>query len=140
MENSTWMDDLKIRAGYGVTGNQTIPSFQYLRRFASGINNSFYPITGTELTSGLWTSNYDNRAIKWEERSSVNIGVDYTLFDYKIDGSIEWFNTATKGVLYPVPQPTAAVGSGASPFINSGDIKNTGVEFAINYHHNIAAT
>src|SRR5690606_19846602 len=63
-----------------------------------------------------------------------------TLFDYKIDGSIEWFNTATKGVLYPVPQPTAAVGSGASPFINSGDIKNTGVEFAINYHHNIAAT
>lgn len=140
MNNSTWMDDLKIRAGYGVTGNQSIPSFQYLRRFASGINNSSYPITGGELASGLWTSNYDNRAIKWEERSSINIGVDYSLFDYKIDGSIEWFNTATKGVLYPVPQPTAAVGSGASPFINSGDIKNTGVEFAINYHHNMSST
>ena len=139
MENSTWMDDLKIRAGYGVTGNQSIPAFQYLRRFASGINNSSYPITGNELRSGLWTSNYDNRGIKWEERSSVNIGLDYTLFDYKIDGSIEWYNTATNGVLYPVPQPNAAVGSGASPFINSGDIKNTGVEFAINYHHNESA-
>lgn len=139
MENSSWIDDLKIRAGYGVTGNQSIPSFQYLRRFASGINNSSYPITGSELSSGLWTSNYDNRGIKWEERSSVNIGLDYTLWDYKIDGSIEWFNTATKGVLYPVPQPTAAVGVGASPFINSGDIKNSGVEFALNYHHNMSA-
>ena len=139
MDNVSWMDDLKIRAGYGVTGNQSIPSFQYLRRFASGINNTSYPITGNELTSGLWTSNYDNQAIKWEERSSINLGIDYTLFDYKIDGSIEWFNTATKGVLYPVPQPTAAVGSGSSPFVNSGDIKNTGVEFAINYYHNMDA-
>lgn len=139
MENSSWLDDLKIRAGYGVTGNQSIPSFQYLRRFASGINNSFYPITGGELRSGLWTSNYDNRSIKWEERSSINIGLDYTLFDFKIDGSIEWFNTATDGVLYPVPQPSAAVGSGASPYINSGNIKNSGVEFAINYRHNATA-
>lgn len=139
MENAGWMDDIKIRAGYGVTGNQSIPSFQYLRRFASSINSSSYPITGSELSSGLWTSNYDNGAIKWEERKSVNLGIDYTLFNYAIDGSLEWFDTETNGVLYPVPQPTAAVGKGSSPFINSGDIKNKGVEFSINYHHNVSS-
>lgn len=138
-DNAVWMDDMKIRAGYGVTGNQSIPSFQYLRRFASSINSSSYPITGGELASGLWTSNYDNAAIKWEERTSVNVGLDYSLFNYAIDGSIDWFSTETDGVLYPVPQPTAAVGKGSSPFINSGDIKNTGIEFAINYHHNLSA-
>lgn len=140
MNNATWMDDMKIRVGYGVTGNQSIPSFQYLRRFASGINTSSYPISGSELSSGLWTSNYDNAAIKWEERKSVNFGIDYALFNYMFDGSIEWFNTQTDGVLYPVPQPSAAVGAGASPFINSGDIKNTGVEFSLNYHHNPSAS
>src|SRR5690606_30017219 len=87
MESASSIDDLKIRAGYGVTGNQSIPSFQYLRRFASGISNSCYPITGGELRSGLWTSNYDNQSIRREERSSINIGLDYTLFDFKIDGS-----------------------------------------------------
>lgn len=136
MSNASWLDDMKIRAGYGVTGNQSIPSFQYLRRFASGIDNASYPVNGNELSSGLWTSNYDNAAIKWEERKSINIGLDYSLFNYAIDGSLEWFDTKTDGVLYPVPQPTAAVGSGASPFINSGNISNKGVEFSINYHHN----
>ncbi len=140
INNAGWMDDLKIRAGYGVTGNQSIPSFQYLRRFASSINNSSYPITGSELASGLWTSNYDNIAIKWEERKSLNIGIDYSLFNYTIDGSLEWFNTETDGVLYPVPQPVAAVGKGSSPYINSGNIRNKGVEFAINYHHNRSST
>src|SRR5690606_38836302 len=138
LENASWMNDLKIRAGYGVTGNQSIPSFQYLRRFASGLTNSSYPITGGELASGLWASNYDNAAIKWEERKSVNVGIDYSLFNYVIDGSIDWFNTTTNGVLYPVPQPSVAVGNGSSPFINSGDISNKGIEFAINYHHNLA--
>src|SRR5690625_1369387 len=135
MSDANWMDDVKVRVGYGVTGNQSIPSFQYLRRFASSINASSYPISGGELSSGLWTSNYDNAAIRWEQVKSVNVGIDYSLFNQKIDGSLEWFDKRTDGVLYPVPQPTAAVGAGSSPFINSGDIKNTGVEFSINYHH-----
>lgn len=136
IKSLSWINDLKFRAGYGTTGNQNIPSFQYLRRYASSVTQSSYPIGGgNDLTSGLWTSNYDNPAIKWESQKSLNIGLDFSLFNNAIDGSFDWFEKRTDGVLYPVPQPTAAVGAGASPFINSGDIKNTGLEFSVNYHY-----
>lgn len=136
MKSVTWVNDLKIRAGYGVTGNQNIPSFQYLRRYASSMTQSSYPIGGgNDLASGLWTSNYDNQAIKWEEVKSVNVGLDYSLFNHKIDGSLDWFDKRTNGMLYPVPQPSAAVGAGASPYINSGDMENKGLEFSLNYHY-----
>lgn len=136
LKNAGWLNDLKIRAGYGVTGNQRIPSFQYLRRYASGINQSSYPISGGDgLSSGLWTSNYDNPAIKWESVNSLNVGLDFTLFDHRISGTFDWFNKETSGMLYPVPKPNAAVGAGSSPFINSGNLKNTGVELSLYYHH-----
>src|SRR5690606_12852502 len=57
-------------------------------------------------------------------------------FDNTLDGSIDWFDRRTDGVLYPVPQPSAAVGTGSSPFINSGKIKNAGFEVGLNYHFN----
>lgn len=140
MNTVTWVDDLKFRAGYGVTGNQRIPTFQYVRRYASGINHSFYPITGgNELASGLWTSNYDNLGVKWEEAKSVNVGLDFTLFGQRIDGAVDWFDRRTEGVLYPVPQPSAAVGRGSSPFINSGNIQNSGIEVSLNYHYAASA-
>lgn len=136
MSRVMWIDDLKLRAGYGITGNQRIPTFQYLRRYASGINQSFYPIAGgNDVTSGLWTSNYDNQDVRWEQLKSINIGLDFTLFNSAIDGAVEWFDRRTTGVLYPVPQPAAAVGTGSSPFINSGDIQNSGFEASINYHY-----
>lgn len=136
MKGVSWVNDLKLRAGYGVTGNQNIPAFQYMRRYASSITQSTYPITGgNELSSGLWTSNYDNQAIKWEEVKSINVGLDYSLFNNKVDGTIDWFDKKTNGMLYPVPQPAAAVGAGASPFINSGDMENKGFEVSLNYHY-----
>ncbi|PPL02442.1 TonB-linked outer membrane protein, SusC/RagA family [Parapedobacter indicus] len=136
MATAAWMDDLKLRAGYGTTGNQRIPTFQYLRRYASGVNQSFYPIAGgNDLSSGLWTNNYDNPSVKWEELKSINVGLDFTLFNRTIDGAIDWFDRRTSGVLYPVPQPSAAVGTGSSPFVNSGDIKNAGFEVSLNYHY-----
>jgi len=136
MNTAVWINDLKLRAGYGVTGNQRIPTFQFLRRYASGVNQSFYPISGgNELASGLWTSDYDNPAVKWEELRSINLGLDFTLFNNTIDGAVEWFDRRTTGVLYPVPQPAAATGTGSSPFVNSGNIQNKGIEVSVNYHY-----
>ena len=88
------------------------------------------------MVSGVWQSNYDNPAIKWEELSSLNIGLDFSLFNNTIDGSFEWYNRDTKDMLYPVPQPSAAVGQGSAPFINIGTMNNKGVELTLNYHYN----
>ncbi|MCC6287157.1 MAG: TonB-dependent receptor [Chitinophagaceae bacterium] len=135
MESVSWINDLKLRVGYGVTGNQRIPAFNYLPRYSSSQAASYYPITGS-LVSGVWQSNYDNPAIKWEELSSLNIGLDFSLFNNSIDGSFEWYNRDTKDMLYPVPQPSAAVGQGSAPFINVGTMNNKGVELTLNYHYN----
>ncbi|MFT3748082.1 MAG: TonB-dependent receptor [Agriterribacter sp.] len=135
MESASWINDLKLRVGYGVTGNQRIPAFNYLPRYSSSQAASYYPITGS-LVSGVWQSNYDNPAIKWEELSSLNVGLDFSLFNNSIDGSFEWYNRDTKDMLYPVPQPSAAVGQGSAPFINVGTMNNKGVELTLNYHYN----
>jgi len=137
LSSTNWIDDLKLRVGYGVTGNQRIPAFQYLPRYSASQNNSYYPITGS-VVSGVWQSNYDNPAIKWEELRSLNVGLDFTLFNYTIDGSLEWYNRDTKDMLYPVPMPSAAVGMGSSPFVNIGTMNNKGFELALNYHYNQA--
>jgi TonB-linked SusC/RagA family outer membrane protein len=134
MSSTNWVDDLKLRVGYGVTGNQRIPAFQYVPRYSASQANSYYPITGS-VVSGVWQSNYDNPAIKWEELRSLNLGLDFTLLNYTLDGSLEWYTRDTKDMLYPVPMPAAAVGMGSSPFVNIGTMNNKGVELSLNYHY-----
>ncbi len=134
MAGVEWINDLKLRAGYGVTGNQRIPSFNYLERWTANQTASYYPISGS-LAPGIWKSNYSNPSIKWEELRSLNIGVDFSLFNNVLDGSIEWYNRDTKDMLYPVPLPATAVGQGSSPFVNVGNMNNKGFEIGLNYHY-----
>ncbi|MGN6491308.1 MAG: SusC/RagA family TonB-linked outer membrane protein, partial [Agriterribacter sp.] len=110
--------------------------YNYLQRFSSAQNASYYPVGGSSLSSGVWLSDYDNPSIKWEELRSLNIGLDFSILNNTIDGSIEWYNRNTKDMLYPVPQPSAGVGQGRSPFINVGTMNNKGFELGVNYHYN----
>lgn len=135
MQNVKWIDDMKLRIGYGQTGNQSIPSFQYLRQYQSTITQSGYPINGSALASGVWTNGYDNPNIKWEALKSWNVGLDFTLFGNILDGSFDIYNKKTTDMLYPVPLPAQAVGGGKSPFINVGTMSNKGFEIALNYHY-----
>lgn len=134
LKESTWLNDLKIRAGYGVNGNQRIPSDQYLRRFASELNSSSYPINGTVLT-GMWLSDYDNPNVKWEQVAAVNLGVDFSILQGDIDGSVDWYNKKTTDMLYRLPLPAIAGGRANSPFVNIGEMQNKGIEFSLNYHY-----
>ena len=135
LKGLSWLNDLKIRAGYGITGNQDIASFQYLRRYQASINTSYYPISGGAPQSGLWTNSYDNPNVKWEQAQSLNIGLDFTILDNKLEGSFDWYDKDTKDMLYPVPQPATAVGGGSSPYLNIGKMNNTGVELSLTYHY-----
>jgi TonB-dependent starch-binding outer membrane protein SusC len=139
MKSVSWVNDLKLRAGYGATGNQNIPSFQFLKTYQQSVVASSYPIGGSALASGIWTNSYDNPNIKWEELKSWNVGLDFTLFSNKIDGSFDWYNRKTSDMLYPVPLLSQARGGGASPFVNIGSMSNKGVEFSVNYHYNAEA-
>lgn len=131
----SWITDLKLRAGYGGTGNQRIPAFNYLNRFAQSLPNAAYPLNGgNNVTSGIWQNDYANPEIKWESVTSLNLGLDFTLFKSTIDGSLEWYNRDTKDMLYPVALPATAVGMGNAPFRNVGEMNNKGIEANVNYH------
>lgn len=132
----SWLEDLKFRAGYGGTGNQRIPVNQYVNRFQSSIAAGAYGFGGgNALVTGLWQNAYSNPDIKWESLSSVNLGLDFTLFGSAVDGSFDWYNKKTSDMLYPVPLPSTAVGLGSSPYVNVGDMSNKGIEVSLNYHY-----
>ncbi|WP_245729164.1 SusC/RagA family TonB-linked outer membrane protein [Niabella drilacis] len=135
MKSVTWVDDLKFRAGWGVTGNQSIPDFQYLQLFQAAINNSYYPINGSSLSSGVWISGYANPDVKWEQAQSLNVGIDFTLLKHALDGSFDVYNKKTVDLLYPLALPAQAIGGGSSPFVNIGEMNNKGFELVLNYHH-----
>ncbi len=135
LKGSSWITDLKLRAGYGITGNQRIPGFQYLDRYESTIANAFYPFDGKKVAMGVWQKAYKNENVKWEELKSLNIGLDFTLLGGEIDGAIDWYDRKTTDMLYPVPLPSVSIGQGAAPFVNVGDMTNQGIELALGYHY-----
>ena len=133
-QDADWLTDLKLRAGYGVTGNQRIPGFQYVNRYEASLINSSYPINDG-VVSGIWQNSYSNPDIKWEQVSSLNVGLDFTVLDGDLDGSFDWFNKKTTDMLFLLPLPAAATGRAASPYQNVGDMSNKGFEFSLGYHY-----
>lgn len=125
-----WLNNLKLRIGYGVTGNQDgIGEYKSLSILGVG-NDSYYdPITES------WSLAYSpiqnpNPDLKWESTKQFNVGVDFTLFD-RVTGSFEWYSKDTEGLLYTyeVPQPPYLVGT---MLANVGEMSNKGVELTLN--------
>lgn len=130
------IDDLKVRAGWGITGNQTIPGGNTVNRFGGGPGTSFYDITGSNnsLATGYALTNRGNADTKWEENTSVNIGIDGSLYNGKIDFVLDVYDRTTDGLLFNPVLPATA-GSAAPPFINIAKMNNRGVDFAVNFRN-----
>ena len=129
MEDVKWVSDLKLRAGWGVTGNQDgLTPYKSLELYqASGT----YFNNGAFLTAFAVSQNA-NPDLKWEETSMFNVGLDFQLFKGRLNGTIEWYSKQTKDMLYnySVPTPTYVYGTIAA---NVGDMSNKGIEVALNF-------
>ena len=127
---SSWLDNLKLRAGYGVTGNQDgIGEYKSLSILGAGGATYF------DAASGEWKQSYGptqnpNPDLKWESTSQINLGVDFSLLR-KISGTIELYQKNTSDLLYTysVPQPPYLVGT---MLANVGDLSNKGIELTLN--------
>ncbi|ALM47989.1 TonB-dependent receptor [Flavobacterium psychrophilum] len=127
---SNWLSNLKLRAGYGVTGNQDgIGEYKSLSILGVGRDSYYDPATGTWSLAYSPTQN-PNPDLKWESTKQLNIGLDFSLFD-RITGSIEVYDKQTEDLLYTyqVPQPPYLVGT---MLANVGDLSNKGVELTLN--------
>lgn len=134
MQSVEWVNDFKIRAGYGVTGNQRIPAHNYLERYATSLAQSSYPI-GETVQSGLWLKEYDNPNVKWEQVKAFNFGLDFSLLQGNFEGSLDYYDKRTNDMLFRVPLPAAASGRGTPPYENIGNMRNYGLELVLGYRY-----
>jgi len=131
----TWINDLKLRAGYGQTGNQEIANYNSYNQFATSFDQSDYALNGSSssVETGFKQTYLGNPNVKWESTKSTDVGLDATLFGNKIDVVLDYYSRKTTNMLFRTPQPATA-GNLTSPFENVGSMSNKGIEVALNYH------
>lgn len=131
LANVKAVSDLKLRLGYGITGQQNIGSgdYPYLPKYVFSFDNARYQF-GDQYYTTYRPDGYDAN-IKWEETSTMNIGLDYGFIDNRITGSIDAYIRKTDDLINFIPIPA---GTNLSNYLltNVGDLENKGIEFTIN--------
>ncbi|HEY3401863.1 MAG TPA: TonB-dependent receptor [Ohtaekwangia sp.] len=136
--NSSLIEFMKVRASYGVSGNDKIENWKY-RALLGG--EGVYPFDD-QLTTGAALGVPGNEDLKWETTHQTNFGIDLNLLNGKIDITTDYYIKKTNDLLF---QPAISAISGAygaggnSPYVNGGDVKNSGFEFAITYRDKIGS-
>lgn len=141
MQPITWINDLKIRGSYGSMGNKEgINPANAYTTYGQDPQRSYYDImgTGSSILQGFYPNQNGNTFTSWEKNKLSNIGLDATLFNNSLELSIEYYKKATDGLLRPVQAPATA-GEASSPFVNIGNIENSGVDLSVMYRKNISA-
>ena len=131
MKEVKWVNDLKLRASYGEQGNQSLLDangnqiyYAYQNLYSSGNNNASYP--------GYIPSGLPSPDLVWEGNKTTNVGVDFTLFDKRLQGTVEWFNRVSDNLLFPVRVPGS---TGFTIFNqNIGALRNRGIEVSLGYN------
>lgn len=134
VQEADFINNLKLRAGYGLTGNQGIPNYQSIVTLGTG---GKYPVFLDGADGATYYQTYGpvknpNPDLKWETKKEFNIGVDFGFWFNKLSGSIDYYTRRTEDLLlsYDVPQPPFVQGS---IYTNVGDITNNGIELALSY-------
>lgn len=147
MKGIDWLDDLKLRASWGQTGNQEIsntsrytiyvPNYGLTESGGQSYGTS-YDIAGTNggsiLQSGFKRDQIGNNGIKWETTTQTNVGIDFTLFNQSLYGSFDWYYKKTTDILLEMAG-IAAMGEGSKQWINAGEMENKGLELNLGYRN-----
>ena len=125
MENLTWIDNLKLRVGYGETSNQSINPYSTLGGLA--VRNYNF---GDTYKAGYYVNALPNPELGWEYSKTWNFGLDFSLFNGRLSGSFEYYTQKTNDILLDVSLPST---SGVSSYTgNIGNTENKGFEFTLN--------
>jgi TonB-linked SusC/RagA family outer membrane protein len=126
LKNVNFIDDFKLRASYGATGNQPNSNYLYFTTFSASRDAVF----NGQKVSTLAASRSPNSALQWESARQTDFGIDFAFFKSKLTGSIEYYERKTSNLLYSVPQPLST--GFAARTENVGSMKNKGFEFSVN--------
>ncbi|MDA0985757.1 MAG: SusC/RagA family TonB-linked outer membrane protein [Bacteroidetes bacterium] len=134
MQGLSWVDDLKVRGGWGEMGNSNNvdPANQY-SLFASNRGATFYPIGGQNngVDQGFAVSRIGNPNAQWETSVTTNIGFDMTLFNNKVDIILDWWKKDTRDLLYKIPLAGVTGNFASAPAVNIASMLNQGLDMQI---------
>ena len=127
MENAAAVNNLKLRAGWGSTGNQNVSDFAYM---------ALLSYKTTPWGTGVLTGNTANPELTWETTDSYNVGLDFALFDNRIEFIADVYYKKTRNLLLQLPLPaylgSSGQGAAANPWGNVGSLENKGIELTLN--------
>jgi TonB-linked SusC/RagA family outer membrane protein len=128
-KKSFWLTDLKLRAGYGLTGNQaSVGNYAYASKLQT-VQYSF----GDKQVGGLAPWELPNPNVRWETVEQYNVGADFAFFDQRLHATVDWYIKNTNDMLVPMSVPiSSGYSDEAVPRINAGKMRNTGVEVSLN--------
>lgn len=129
-----WLDFLKLRLGWGMSGNDRIGNYNSYTTYATDIYHSSYAIDGsnTSSTAGFQPSAVGNLNVSWETTQTVNLGIDGVFLNNSINVGFDIWQRTTTDMLYRLRVPQVA-GVATPPFINIGTMENTGFDIELGY-------
>ena len=138
-DNLSFVDDLKFRFGWGVTGNQEIDNNAIYNIYLTDYANTAYDING--VGSGVLPSGYklvqnSNPNLRWEESTMTNFGLDFELFDQTLYGSAEYYIRETEDILL-LPPYIGVLGEGGNQWVNGASMENKGFEISLGTRLNV---
>lgn len=126
MQNTQWLDLLKLRLSYGIQGNDNMSDWYAWQGLASTSNNAM----NYNGQMGIFYSKMENKDLTWEKNKSWNIGVDFTVLKQRLSGSVEFYNRLTSDMLFSLPMPLS--NGFAERLKNVGSMVNRGVDLDLN--------
>ena len=141
LQNSSWLSSLKLRASYGIIGNDRIRDFVFLSRLnGEAVYSSNDEVEEADLLRGVAEGGLSNPEVRWEKQKTANIGLDAAFLDNRINITVDAYTKETEDLLI-APQVSGVLGASApgssAPFVNAGTVQNKGLEFRIAYDDNI---
>ena len=130
-----WLDDMKLRAGYGQAGNSEVPrAANFANEFTTDPQRTNYDINGgNSMSTGYRLQRYGNTSTKWEAVENYNFGLDATFLRGKFNVNFEYYMKKTTDMLLRAAYSNLA-GEGEAPYVNYGDLSTKGWELSLNYH------
>ncbi|MBL4675696.1 MAG: TonB-dependent receptor [Mucilaginibacter sp.] len=132
LKDVKWLNDLKIRGGWGIMGSQiNLSQANAYYTYGSSIGQSYYPIGGgTTIVPGFYQQNIGNPEAKWEKDINSNIGFDATLFDNMISITADYYRKDIKDLLF-APERLGTEGNGTVPYVNIGQMRTDGLDVSV---------
>ena len=126
-----WLNFLKLRASWGQNGNASISNFQYLSTIKMSSSAGYYFANKKSMSTGAVPGVLANPDVSWETSEQTDLGLDARFFNSALGLTFDWYIKDTKNWL--VQAPIASVYGFSSPYVNGGDVRNSGIEFSIDY-------